>query len=63
MAVESRFMVMTIECPHCKTKQKVHVAAGVRTGRMPTQYVFCIDCDSEFPVRASSKIVGGPFPT
>ena len=49
---------ISIECPHCKVSQKVHVA--VRAGQKERQYVPCINCHSEFDVKAG-KIVGGPF--
>jgi hypothetical protein len=62
MTKESRFVVMTIEGPHCKTKQKVHVGVNLRPGDMPNLYLFCINCDSEFDVTLPDKIVGGPFP-
>lgn len=62
MATESLFVVMTIECPHCQAKQKVHVAINLGPGHMPNQYVFCINCNSEFDVTLPDKIVGGPFP-
>lgn len=61
MTTESSFVVTTIECPHCKVKQKVNVGVNLRPGHMPTQYVFCINCDSEFDVTVPDKIVGGPF--
>jgi len=63
MANESRFVVMTVECPHCKAKQKVHVAvAHLGPGYMPNQYIWCIECETQFDVRVPDKIVGGPFP-
>lgn len=61
MTKESPFVVMTIECPHCNTQQKVHVV-NLGPGHMPNQYVFCINCDNEFDVTLPDKIVGGPFP-
>ena len=48
----------SIDCPHCKVSQKVHVA--VRPAQKERQYVSCINCRSEFDVKAG-KIVGGPF--
>jgi hypothetical protein len=63
MAKEPRFVVMMIEFPNCKAKQKVHVAAYLGPGQMPNQYLFCINCESEFEVILPDKIVGGPFPT
>jgi hypothetical protein len=62
IAKESRFVVMTTECPHCKTRQKLHVAVNLGPAHLPNQYVFCINCDSEFEVALPDKIVGGPFP-
>jgi YesN/AraC family two-component response regulator len=52
---------MTIECPHCKVEQKVHVA--VRTGlpKKEQQYISCINCHSEFDAKVPDKILGGPF--
>jgi len=62
MAKDSQFVVMTIKCPHCKTKQKVHVGVNLAPGHMPNQYLFCINCDHEFDITLPDKIVGGPFP-
>jgi hypothetical protein len=59
---ESRFVVMAIECPHCKEKQKVHVSVNLGPGHMPNLYPFYINCDHEFDVTLPDKIVGGPFP-
>jgi YesN/AraC family two-component response regulator len=40
---------MTIECPHCKVKQNIHV--GARTAaQKERQYISCINCHSEFDV-------------
>ena len=50
---------VAIECPHCKVSQKVHVAIRGTTQK-ERQYVFCINCHSEFDVNAG-KMVGGPF--
>ena len=61
MTKELLFVVMTIECPHCQAKQKVHVAINLGPSQ-PSQYLFCINCDSEFDVTLPDKIVGGPFP-
>lgn len=49
----------TIECPHCRVRQKVHVATGrTQSGR---QYISCLNCASEFEVSLPNKIVAGPF--
>jgi DNA-binding NarL/FixJ family response regulator len=49
---------MTIECPHCKVRQNIHV--DVRTATKEPQHISCVNCHSEFDVKAN-KIVGGPF--
>jgi DNA-binding NarL/FixJ family response regulator len=50
---------MTVECPHCKVRQNIHV--DVRTAaQKERQYISCVNCHSEFDVKAN-KIVGGPF--
>jgi hypothetical protein len=52
---------MSVECPHCKVRQNIHV--GVRSGvaKEERQYICCINCHSEFDVSFPDKIVGGPF--
>jgi YesN/AraC family two-component response regulator len=52
---------MTIECPHCKVRQNVHIAAGTRFAHKERQYISCINCHNEFDVKVPDKIVGGPF--
>ena len=56
------YVVMTVECPTCKTKQKVHVAARTGFAQMGDQTIQCIRCNNYFKVTVSDKIVGGPFP-
>jgi len=51
---------MSIECPHCKVTQKVHVGRTA-AAKKQRQYVSCINCHSEFDVSVADKIVGGPF--
>jgi DNA-binding NarL/FixJ family response regulator len=53
---------MTIECPRCKVRQKIHVAMRSEVAPLASQYMFCINCKSEFDVKVPDKIVGGPFP-
>jgi hypothetical protein len=57
-----RYVVMTVECPRCQAKQKIHVA--VRTGPtlMADYRISCIKCDFHFNVSVPDRIVGGPFP-
>jgi len=55
----ARYVVMTVECRHCKTKQTVHVAAGV--GMTAKQIIRCIKCQNYFDVMLPDKIVGCPL--
>jgi DNA-binding NarL/FixJ family response regulator len=52
----------TIECPHCKVRQKVEVAPQQKGTAPPErQYVSCINCNTEFEVSVRNKIVAGPY--
>jgi hypothetical protein len=59
---EEPYVVITVECLHCKTKQTVHVSARTASRMMGNQTIPCISCGNYFVVMAPSKIVGGPFP-
>ena len=50
---------MTVECPHCKVRQNIHVDVR-RAAQKERQYVPCINCNRTFDIKAE-KIVGGPF--
>lgn len=52
---------MTVECPHCKTKQKIHVAFRAGFGQMGDETIHCLNCDNRFKVTVPHKIVDGPF--
>jgi hypothetical protein len=55
------YIVMKMECPRCKTEQKIHVAA--RNGEQKSyDRIPCINCDNHFKVTVPDRIVGGPFP-
>lgn len=56
-----RYVVIPVECPRCKTKQKVHVKATGISG-MGEQTVRCIMCNDPFRVAVPDKIIRGPFP-
>lgn len=58
---DERFVVMTVECNHCKTKQSVHVAAKPGFAQMGDQSVSCISCKKQFDVMVPDRIIGGPF--
>ena len=55
------YVVMTVECPRCKTKQKVHVAARTGFAQMGGQTTECLICIDYFKVTVPDRIVGGPF--
>jgi len=51
----------TIECPHCKVRQNIHVAVQRGPAKKERQYISCINCHTEFDVSVPNRIVGGPF--
>lgn len=63
---DERYVVMTVECPTCKIKQKVHVAARIGFSQMGGQTIQCtiqcIRCSNHFDVSVPDKIIRGPFP-
>jgi hypothetical protein len=59
---DEHYIVMTVECPGCKTKQKVHVAARSGFAQMGSQTIPCIKCEKDFDVMVPDKIIRGPFP-
>jgi transposase-like protein len=59
---DERHIVMTVECQHCKAKQKVHLAGSTGGTRVGRQMIRCINCEKYFNVQVPDKIVGGPFP-
>jgi hypothetical protein len=60
---DDRYVVMTVECQHCKTKQKVHVAVRTGFAQMGDQMIQCIRCDKHFVATVPDRIIRGPFPT
>jgi transposase-like protein len=56
-----RYVVMTVECPRCKTKQKVHVSTSVGGAQVDDQKIPCIKCDNDFKVTVPDRIIRGPF--
>lgn len=59
---DERFIIVTVECSHCKTKQKVHVAVRTVATQMADESIQCLDCDKFFKAKLPDKIVDGPFP-
>jgi predicted Zn finger-like uncharacterized protein len=56
------YVVMTVECPSCKTKQKVHVSTSIGGAQMSDQTIPCLNCNIYFKVAVPDKIIRGPFP-
>jgi hypothetical protein len=55
------YTVMKVECPRCKTMQKIHVHA--RNGNTKgNDRIPCIQCDNRFEVAIPDRIIRGPFP-
>jgi hypothetical protein len=59
---DEHYFVMMVECQHCKTKQKVHVAAQTGVVQMANPAIICISCNKHFRVTVPDKILRGPFP-
>ena len=56
------YIVMTVECSLCKTKQKVHVSTGIGGAQMDDQEIPCLNCNGLFKVTVPDRIIRGPFP-
>jgi hypothetical protein len=59
---DARYVVMTVECPICKTKQKVHVGARTGFAQMGDQTIQCIRCSNHVGVVVPDRIIRGPLP-
>jgi len=59
---DERPVVITVECQHCKVRQKVHVAAPTGVTQTLAQKIACINCGKSFVV-TPDRIVDGPFTT
>ena len=59
---DERYVVMTVECQRCKTKQKVHVAASPGGAQIRGQRIPCINCNKHFKATVPDRIIRGPFP-
>jgi hypothetical protein len=56
------YVVMTVECSRCKTKQKVHVAVRAGGAKVGDRMIQCLRCDNHFKVTVPDRIIDGPFP-
>jgi len=59
---DERYVVILVERIGCKTKQKVHVAAGTGAARASDRTISCLNCGSYFNVKVPDRIIRGPFP-
>jgi hypothetical protein len=59
---EKHYVVVTLQCPRCKTQQKVHIAVRPGFGQPGGERVSCIKCDNHSKVTIPDKIIRGPFP-
>ena len=57
-----RYVVTTVQCPRCKTNQKVHVSTNGDGLQMADQTIPCVQCDIYFKVPVRNRIIRGPFP-
>lgn len=58
----SHYVVVSVECPRCKTVQKLHIAAWTEAAQLASDRVPCVNCGDRFKVMLPEKIVAGPFP-
>ena len=57
-----RYTIVTVECPSCKAKQKVHVSTRVGAAYVDDQSIPCIQCELHFSATVADRILRGPFP-
>jgi len=58
---DEHYIIMTMECSRCITKQKVHVAVHIGPTQMADETIQCLNCDNRFNVALPDKIIRGPF--
>jgi hypothetical protein len=57
-----RYVVKTVDCKYCETKQRVHIATSTGGAQMVDQTIQCIKCGNYFKVTVPDRIIRGPFP-
>jgi hypothetical protein len=55
-------VAITVTCPHCKSRQVVHILARLGASVMGFQPVQSAKCCDYFDVNVPEKIIDGPFP-
>lgn len=56
------YVVVTVQCPMCIAKQKIHVSTIVGGIQLLDQTIQCLYCDGLFKATVTDKIIRGPFP-
>jgi hypothetical protein len=56
------YVVLTQQCPRCKTQQKVHIISGPGFQQASGERLACLNCNHRFKVNVPNKIIRGPFP-
>jgi hypothetical protein len=59
---DKRYLIMTVECARCKTKQKIHIANRSEVAQKGDEKVPRINCHHRFEVKIPDKFIRGPFP-
>jgi Zn ribbon nucleic-acid-binding protein len=55
------FVAVTLQCPGCKTLQKIQIAAGTVFRHAGGEMVSCINCNKHFKVTIPDRIIRGPL--
>ena len=45
-----RYMIMTEQCPRCKTKQRIHVGTNTGAAHEIHETILCVNCNRPFKV-------------
>jgi hypothetical protein len=59
---DKNYLVMTVECARCQTKQKIHIANRPESAQTGSEMILCINCDYPFKVKVPDRFIRGPFP-
>ena len=55
---DDRCVIMTVACPRCKAKQRIHIAEPIRAAQNVDQAVACLVCNTRFKLTLPNRIVG-----
>lgn len=62
MLGDEHYLIMRVQCPHCKTRQKIHVEAYPKPTVVTEETIRCLNCNDYFMPNVPNKIIRGPFP-